>query len=166
MRTSLRRHHRWSGRRGPASLAAGWLRVGLVVAGIAAAVLSGSAAFAEPAADLLVMVVQTSNEPGSIDPLASRLHAELRDQFRYESLRVVASRELRLDLNQSGGLTLPNGRELRVTPMLIDDKGALLAVDLRGLVQTDLRLAPGRLVVIGAEAYEGGRLVVTLELRH
>lgn len=141
------------------------LRCGLALVGLVAGLLFPATGSANPAADLQVMVVHITNEPGAIDPRAGRLHAELRDQYRYESLRVVTTRELRLDLNQSGGFTLPTGRELRLTPMAIDDKGALLAVDLHGLVQTDLRLAPGHLVVIGAEMYEGGRMVVTLELR-
>ena len=41
---------------------------------------------------------------------------------------------------------------------------ALVAVDVRGLLKTDLRMKSDHLVVIGAESYEGGKLVVSLEL--
>jgi hypothetical protein len=110
-----------------------------------------------------VMVSHISNEPGAVDPRASRLDRTLRDQFRYESLKVIQTQTLKLGLDEVGTVRLPNGRRLRVRPLQIDSRGVLTAVSLEGSVDADLRIRNGHLVVIGAERYQGGKLVVSLE---
>jgi hypothetical protein len=39
----------------------------------------------------------------------------------------------------------------------------LLGVTVKGSLQTDLRIPNGHLVVIGAEGYQDGKLVISLE---
>jgi hypothetical protein len=111
---------------------------------------------------LKVMLSHISTEPGSIDKRAAQLDQKIRKDFRYESLRVLEEREMKLGINDMGSMTLPNGRQLKVTPMVIDDRGALLAVDLDGSAKADLRVKPSHLIVIGAQSYEGGKLVISL----
>jgi hypothetical protein len=45
---------------------------------------------------------------------------------------------------------------------VIDERGALLAVDLEGSTKADLRVKPGHLIVIGAQGYQGGKLVISM----
>jgi hypothetical protein len=125
---ALREEVRGGGKRGAVSVGAA------VVAASALLLVSGPAS-SQPAhrIHVEVMVSHISERAGSIDARASTLHRKLRDQFRYESLRVLQTEQL------------------------------ALAVDLEGTLQTDLRLRSGQLVVIGAERYEDGKLVISLE---
>ncbi len=110
-----------------------------------------------------VMVSQISTQPGEIDARAGKLHRKLRDEIRYESLRVLQTRELELALDELGEMRLPNGRRLQIRPLSVDSRGVLTAVSLEGSVDADMRIRNGHLVVIGAEPYEDGKLVVSLE---
>jgi hypothetical protein len=112
---------------------------------------------------LEIIVAHLSPEPGKNDPRAARLHAELKEQFRYESISVLDTKRLNLGIDQVGTHALPGGRKLLVKPLLIEGKSSLLSIDITGLVQTDLRIERGQLVIIGAEKYEGGKLVIALE---
>lgn len=135
-----------------------------VMAGVACLALVAPAA-AQPSQNVRmeVMVSHISNEPGVVDPRADKLDRTLRDQFRYESLKVIRTQTLKLGLDEVGTVRLPNGRRLRVRPLQIDSRGVLTAVSLEGSVDADLRIRNGHLVVIGAERYQGGKLVVSLE---
>lgn len=128
------------------------------------AVVSGAAAQQGPV-HVEVTVVQISDAPGGIDARGQKLHDKLKGQFRYESLKVLETRGLSLALDQVGSVSLPNGKSVRVSPVQLDAESTLLAVDVEGAVQTDLRVRNGHLVVIGADRHQGGKLVVGLEPR-
>ena len=115
--------------------------------------------------ELIVLVAHASAGPGGVDPRAERLADKLTKEFRYESLRVLQSRRLRLALDEVGSVRLPNGKLLRLRPLQVGEKSVLLAVGLEGTLQTDLRIRNGHLVVIGAERYQDGKLVIGLEPR-
>jgi hypothetical protein len=134
----------------------------LVFLAVAAPWVAATAQDESRSITLKVMLSHISNEPGSIDKRAAELDEKIRKDFRYESLRVLEEREMRLELSDTGSMTLPNGRQLRVTPMVIDERGALLAVDLEGSTKADLRVKPRHLIVIGAQGYQGGKLVISL----
>ena len=130
--------------------------------------MSPSALQAEPDATLnvVVTVANLSAEGAGIDPRAKRLHAELKKQFRYSGISVSEIKKLRLGVDQVGSITLPTGRTLKLRPLVIEKRSALLAVEISGLVQTDLRLDAGQLIIIGAEDFRDGKLVVALEADH
>jgi hypothetical protein len=109
------------------------------------------------------MVSHISDRAGPIDERASQLHRKLQKDFRYQSLRVLQTQRLALELDEVGTLTLPNGRELRVRPLQVGDRGVLMAVDVEGTMKTDLRVRNGHFVVIGTQRYEDGRLVISLK---
>ena len=113
--------------------------------------------------DVLVAKVSTTGQPEKIDPKGKALHTALAAQIRYDRLEVLATETFVLGIDEVGRAALPNGRELLVKPLVVDAAGALVAVDVRGLLKTDLRMKSDHLVVIGAESYEGGKLVVSLE---
>ncbi|MCZ6782559.1 MAG: hypothetical protein O7G30_04530 [Proteobacteria bacterium] len=112
-----------------------------------------------------IVVSQISNQPGGIDERAKKLHRKLRREFRYQSLKVVQSKTFEIDVDEVASLELPNGRVVRVTPLLVDERGALLAVEVEGTLQTDLRVKSNHLVVIGAQRYGDGKLVISLQPR-
>ena len=123
--------------------------------------LAGGAA-AEEQFEVEVMVSQIGEGTGGVDPAGAALHAKLQKQFRYESLKVLETRTLRLGLDQVGTLPLPNGKPLRIRPLQLTDRGLLLAAHV-GDIQTDLKLTQGHLVVIDAGRHGDGRLVVSFE---
>jgi len=152
-----------------------WHRLALAAA--AACLASGLAGaeparFAQPAAPpeearrhvaLEVLVAHISDAPGGIDPRAGELDRKLSAQFRYKSLRVLDSRRLDLPLQTIESLELPNGRRFQVRPLQLSPRGVLLALTVQGTLRTDMRVPNGHLVVIGAERFEDGKLVISLK---
>jgi hypothetical protein len=128
-------------------------------------VLAAGSALAQAPASLRVevLVCQAAEAAGGIDAACEKLHASIGKEFRYGSLTRLQSQGLSLALDQVGEVTLPNGKSLRVRPLQADERSALLAVDVEGVVQTDLRVRNGQLVVIGAQRHRDGKLVIALE---
>jgi hypothetical protein len=136
-----------------------------LAAGLGALVLAAGSALAQAPASLRVevLVCQAAEAAGGIDAACEKLHASIGKEFRYGSLTRLQSQGLSLALDQVGEVTLPNGKSLRVRPLQADERSALLAVDVEGVVQTDLRVRNGQLVVIGAQRHRDGKLVIALE---
>lgn len=137
-------------------------RLGAALLALALA-LAAERAGAQEAIELEVLVSQISDRPGAIDPRGEKVHRELQGRFRYESLKVLVQRHLRLALDEVGSVALPNGKALRVRPNDVGKSGVLLAVSVEGALDTDLRVQSGHLVVVGAGRYEDGTLVISLE---
>jgi hypothetical protein len=112
---------------------------------------------------LNLMVSHASPRPGPVDPAAEALHESLRNEFRYQSLRVLQVRRLDLKAGEIGGLELPTGKRVRVRPLHMGEGGVLLAIDIDDTLHTDLRVPDRRPVVIGVDQYQGGKLILTLE---
>jgi hypothetical protein len=110
-----------------------------------------------------LVVGHVSTQPGPVDPEAIDLYNRLREDFRYESLRVLKRRRLRLGMEEVGGIDLPNGKRVRIRPLHLGESGVLVAVDIDPDVQMDLRIRNHRKVVLGTDRYDGGKLVVTLQ---
>ncbi len=110
-----------------------------------------------------VMVVQTSNKKGEVDPRAHELHEKLKKQLRYKSMRVIQEERVDLEMNRVGTVLLPDGRKVRMRPMHKGAKGLLMAVDVQGAVKLDARAPNHHKVVIGAGEYEDGNLAVSIE---
>jgi hypothetical protein len=112
-----------------------------------------------------VTVSHALDANGAIDPRGRELNAFLEPQFRYGSLKVLQVERLDLALDEVGTLELPNGRKFRVRPLDIGSEGVLLSVSVQGTLWTDMRVRNGHLVVIGAERYEAGKLVIGVKPR-
>ena len=109
-----------------------------------------------------VTVSHALDAKGEIDPRGKDLNAFLKPQFRYGSLKVIQVEKLDLALDEVGTLELPNGKKFRVRPLDIGPEGVLLSVSVQGTLWTDMRVRNGHLVVIGAERYEAGKLVIAV----
>ena len=112
---------------------------------------------------VLLMVTHISKAPGPIDPAGAELDRRLREEFRYQSLRVIERRMLRLGLQEVGGLDLPTGKKVSIRPMHLGEGGVLISVTIEGILDTDVRIPSKKQVDIGAERYENGKLIVTLQ---
>jgi hypothetical protein len=144
-----------------------WRRLAFAVALAAAAAGVAGAQPAEPAARkrvaLELLVAKVSDAPGGVDPRGEELARKLASEFRYTSLRVLDERHLDLPLQTVESVELPNGRRFQVRPLQVSPRGVLLAVTVQGTLRTDMRVPNGHLVVIGAERFEDGRLVISLK---
>lgn len=116
----------------------------------------------KPTFEIEVIVARLTTESDKIDRGAKRLHKELKEMFRYEGIRVLETRELELSVDDVFDMKLPTRRRLRLRPLVIEKKSALVSVEISGLVQTDLKLREGQLIIIGAERYLDGKLVIAL----
>ena len=110
-----------------------------------------------------VMISHISDRVGEIDARARRLDEKLRKQFRYESLKVIERHRMVLEVDEVGTVELPNGHSFRARPLDVSDRGVLMSVGVEDTIQTDVRIPSGNLVVIGAERFEDGKLVITIE---
>jgi hypothetical protein len=143
-----------------------YLVVWLAVFAMTSGFLHGVAR-AEPSGsiDLQITVARISEEPGPVDAAAGRLARRLRQEFKFESLQLLEKRKMRLTGDEVGKMKLPGGGRLLVSPLQLSEGSVLLAVDVEGLLKTDLRAESGQLVIIGAGRFEGGKLVIALEPR-
>lgn len=110
-----------------------------------------------------VTVLHASPEPGGIGPGAERFDRLLRDTVRYQSLRVVKSKERHVDLNEIEKVPLPTGQDFRFRPIDASDRGVLVSVDWKKTARGDFRLPRGKPLILGGQPYEKGQLVVILE---
>ncbi len=139
-----------------------WAGVLLATCALAASLGPARTAAAETI-EIEVTVAILSSEPGKVDPRGKKLLEKLSSQLRFESLKVIEQRQLVLAIDDVGEVMLPNRRVLRVKPLLVDARGALLAVEMEGTLESQLRVRSGHLVVLGPQRYQGGQLVVALE---
>jgi hypothetical protein len=118
---------------------------------------------AKPRLDFAVTVLHASPAPGGIDPAAERFDQLLRSSLRYESLRVVKSKQRPVKLNEIERVRLPTGDDFRFRPIDAGDRGVLVAVNWRNTARGDFRLPRGKPLILGGQPFEDGQLVVILE---
>ncbi len=110
-----------------------------------------------------VTVLHASPSSGRIDPGAERFDRLLRDTIRYKSLRVLKSKDRRVDLNEIERVALPTGQDFRFRPIDASERGVLVSVDWKKTARGDFRLPRGKPLILGGQPYEDGQLVVILE---
>jgi hypothetical protein len=112
----------------------------------------------------LVMVAHASEEAGTIDPRAQRLHSKLHRDFRYQSLEVLEQRRIRLSMDEIGQMQLPTGSLLKLRPLNLSGDRVLVAVEV-GRMRTDLRMKNKKIVILSdPKGYRGGgRIVISFE---
>jgi len=138
---------------------------GLWVGIVFGALLVGGPAWSQGARSfsVKVTVAEISDAAGVIDARAERLDRNLREKFKYNSLRVIKERRLKLALDEVGSVELPDGRMFRVQPLNVGDRGLLMAVGWEGEVMMDMRAPSNHLLVIGGPSHGDSQLVVSIE---
>jgi hypothetical protein len=155
----------WCRRGGAAAVAALlWLAAGALAQPLVPPEPSGfPKKAAQPRLHFEVTVLHASSAEGGIDPGAERFDRLLRDTVRYRSLRLVKTRERRVNLNEIERVALPTGQDFRFRPIDAGDRGVLVAVDWKKTARGDFRLPRGKPLILGGQPYENGQLVVILE---
>jgi len=111
-----------------------------------------------------VMVTHLSNEEGGVDAQARDLERQLSEQgMRFKRIEVLDKRRVNLAQGEVSIVPLPDGKTARLSPVLKDENGVLIAVDVEGAVKTDVRVRNGHTVVIGGPRYRGGKIAISIE---
>ena len=115
--------------------------------------------------DVRVTVAEISDSEGGVDARAKRLDDKLRQEkfFKYNSLRVIEDRRLKLKMDEVGSVKLPGGNMFRIRPLNLGDRGLLLAVGWEGEMMMDMRAPSHHLLVVGGPAHGSGQLVVSIQ---
>ena len=112
---------------------------------------------------LSLTLSHASSKPGPVDPGVAEIHRQLHQEFRYESLRVIERQHLILRMQELGGIDLPTGKRVQLRPLSLTPSGVLIAVEIEGMLEADLRVPNRKQVVIGVERYQDGKLILTLQ---
>lgn len=141
-----------------------WVRRGLGVGGLVLLIGLPGAVRAQDVSTVSVEVTvsHASDSEGPIDPRGRKFHDELRKHFVYKSFRVLQSERMRLEMNQTGKLKLPTGSWFRVQPLRVEGNRVLLNVEVENTLSTQLRIPNHHQVLVGAQRYQDGKLVIQL----
>jgi len=131
-----------------------------------ALLLPASPALAADEVKLEMMVSRLSDKSDAVDKRGMKILEKMRKKgFRYKGLEVLKQKTKKVGLDEVVSIRLPNGKKARVSPISIDGKSALLAVDVPGGAKVDARARSGHLLVFSAGSDGGGALVVSVERR-
>ncbi len=113
-----------------------------------------------------VQVIEASNVGSVIDPSLRDLHGQLGSLFRYTSYRLLKDERLNLSPNQPGTVPIHEGRSIEITQVGFQANTAEIRVRIRRdgaeLLNTQVRLSPGRTVLIGGPKHGEGVVILAL----
>lgn len=111
-------------------------------------------------------VIEASNIGSSIDPSLKDLHDQLGSLFKYTSYRLLRDDRLSLSPNQPASIPMHEGRSIEITQVGLQPNMAELRVRIRrdgtDLLNTQVRLSPGRTVLIGGPKHREGVAILAL----
>ena len=111
---------------------------------------------------LRVRVVHAAERPGVIDQ-------ELRDlpralgPMKFGTLRLIEQRQFQLGVGQPGRVSLPDRREVTMTPVSIAPHQMQMRLQMPGQVNSQVNMTSGRPMVLGGPRHEDGHVIVYIE---
>jgi hypothetical protein len=114
-------------------------------------------------------IIQASNVGQNIDPSLKDVHKELGSLFSFTSYRLLREETLRLSPNQPVMITAHPGRFLEVNLVGLQKDAAKLRIrvirEAKDILDTQVRLSPGRTVLIGGPRHGEGVVIYALSAR-
>ncbi|PIV21161.1 MAG: hypothetical protein COZ69_12105 [Deltaproteobacteria bacterium CG_4_8_14_3_um_filter_45_9] len=115
-------------------------------------------------------VIRASNVGQSIDPPLKELHNELKTLFNFTSYRLLRDENLSLSLNQPVSISAREGRiimEIILVGLHKNVAELRIRVNREGteILNTQVRLSPGRTVLIGGPKLREGVIIYALSAR-
>ncbi len=115
-------------------------------------------------------VIQALNVGQSVDPPLKELHNELKTLFNFTSYRLLRDENLSLSLNQPVSISAHEGRiimEITLVGLHRNVAELRMRVTREGtdILNTQVRLSPGRTVLIGAPKLREGVIIYALYAR-
>jgi hypothetical protein len=98
-----------------------------------------------------------------VDPQLKRHIGELQSMFNYTSYRLISSESLNLSVGQSGMVSLPGDRRLKISPQKIHGSRADIALQMikqkRTVFETQVQLLNRGSLFVGGPTYQNGNLI-------
>ncbi len=114
-------------------------------------------------------VIQASNTGHNIDPSLKDVHHELGSLFNFTSYRLLREENLTLSPNQPVTITAHPGRFLEVNLVGLQKDAAKLRIRViregKDILDTQVRLSPGRTVLIGGPRHGEGVVIYAVSAR-
>lgn len=111
-------------------------------------------------------VIQASNVGSSIDPSLRDVHGELGSLFNFTSYRLLRDENLSLSPNRPVDIPVHKGRSLEITLIGQRKDVAEYRVKIKregtDILNTQVRLSPGRTVLIGGPKHGEGVSIIAL----
>lgn len=110
-----------------------------------------------------VDTILASRDDSGVDGQLARHIGELQSMFNYTSYRLLSSESLNLKAGQTGTVSLPGGRHLKITPHKIGGSRADIALQMmkkkRTVFQTKIQLLNHGSLFVGGPKYKNGNLI-------
>ena len=116
--------------------------------------------------DVSVRTVLASQGSPFIDPELSGLVEELRSLFRYSSYRLLSKDRLSLNTRETGMVSLPGQRVLKVTPTSVQGKRVELQLVIlkkdKQIFETVVQLLKNGSIIVGGPKHQDGSLLFNI----
>ena len=116
-----------------------------------------------------IRVIQASNAGSTIDPSLRDVHSELGSLFNFTSYRLLKDETLSLSPNRPVSVPVHQGRSIEITLVRQHRDTAKLIVKIKrdgtDILNTQVRLSPGRTVLIGGPKHGEGVIILALSAR-
>ncbi len=118
---------------------------------------------AQESCRISVDTILAARNDAVVDPQLKRHIGELQSMFNYTSYRLLSSESLNLGVGQSGTVSLPGDRRLKITPHKIRGARADIALQMmkqeRTVFQTQIQLLNRGSLFVGGPKYQNGNLI-------
>lgn len=118
---------------------------------------------AEASCRISVDTILAARDDAVIDAQLKRHIGELQSMFSYTSYRLLSSKSLNLGVGQSGVVSLPGGRRLKITPHSINGRRADIALQMirqkNTVFQTQIELLNHATLFVGGPKHQNGNLI-------
>ena len=122
--------------------------------------------WAESNIDIAVKAVLASQGSEYLDPKLSDLVDELKSVFRYSSYRLLSEKRLNLALKETGMVSLPGERILKIRPSQITGNRVELELVIfkkkKEIFQTITQLLNKSSIIVGGPKYKDGYLLFNI----
>jgi hypothetical protein len=120
--------------------------------------------------EVRMRVIQALNVGQNIDPSLKELHDELKTLFSFTSYRLLREENLNLSLNQPVSISVHGGKTLLEITLVGEHKNLIelrIRVNREGkdILNTQVRLSPGRTVLVGGPKHGEGVIIYALSAR-
>lgn len=143
-----------------------WRKLPGVVVLVLTALASASLVRASEKVDVSVRTVLASQGSPFIDPELSGLVKELQSLFRYSAYRLLSKDRLSLNTLETGIVSLPGQRILRVTPTNIQGKRVELQLVIlkkdKQIFETVIQLLNNGSIIVGGPKHQDGSLLFNI----
>ncbi|MBW2602043.1 MAG: hypothetical protein JRD47_09015 [Deltaproteobacteria bacterium] len=142
------------------------LLLSIVLAAVLLSPALSNIGWAKNRINVVVKTVLASGGEKYLDPRLSALIEELHTLFRYSSYRLLSEDHLQLDIQQTGRVSLPGRRTLKIKPIAVADNRIELRLVIQRkkeqVFQTVIQLLNHGSIIVGGPKHKDGSLLFSI----